>query len=281
MNDPSPLQQKDQIADMLFKAALRACRNQLLIFAKVVKSTLVRDGMPKFDAAETVKRGFDGYKDLTTFEQEFRDNVHKVLTAYLQPNYRGKDPLGRLIVEYSFIRSGKKGMGMLFPEDSEQDKTARERFVKGVIPRPVVQYFLISIRGTVDGVDSFKFLPMLFGFDDPDMDERRKEVTAIIESHKKTLMPGKTVTDWQRVYEDQRSKNIMLPFLRLILERVAALGGKRYMNILENIQRKDESMNEVTRMERQITPEDVDQLASAVARGIKRLEEELGVAAPA
>ena len=273
MSDHSPLQQKDQIADLLFKAALRACRNQLLIFAKVVKATLIKDGMSHLDAAETVKKGFDGYKDLTTFESEFVETVGKVLTAYLQPNYRGKDPLGRLLVEYAFVRTRKKGL--IFPLGSNEDRAARERFVKGVIPRPVLQYFLISIRGTVDGVDSFKFLPLLFGFDDPVMDERRKAVAGIIEEHRKTPVPGKTVTDWKMVYEDRRSKELMLPFLRQVLERLAALGGRRYLNILENIQRKDDSMGEEPQLRRQITPEDLDQVASALARGVAKLEEEL------
>ena len=279
MSDPSLLQQKDQIADVLFKAALRACRNQLLIFAKVVKTTLVHNGMSAVDAAETVKKGFDGYKDLTTFEQEFLETVSKVLTVYLQPIYRGKDPLGRLLVEYALVRVSKKGL--IFPVDSNEDRAARERFIKGVVPRPLLQYFLISIRGTVDGVDGFKFLPMLFGFDDPVMDDRRKAIAAIIEEHKKTPVPGRTVTEWKKVYEDRRSKELMLPFLRLIHERLASLGGQRYLNILENIQRKDDSMNNEPQMKRQATLDDVDQIASALARGVGKLEQELSVAAPA
>ncbi|THB65864.1 MAG: hypothetical protein D6E12_11655 [Desulfovibrio sp.] len=276
MSNPTPLQQKDLISDLLYKSALRACRNQLLIFAKIVKTSLIEDGMPAVEAAENVKKGFDGYKDLSTFENEFKQNVDKVLVAYLQPNYRGRDPLGRLLVEYAFVRCSSKGI--IYPQDSEQDMAACEQFIRGVLPRPIMQYFLISIRGTVDGVDNFKFLPMLFGFDDPAMDERRKVIAEVIEENKKSPVPGKTLTHWKGVYDDERSKRLMLPFMRQVMERMASLGGQRFTNILENIQRKDEAMNDEPRLKRQITGDDLDQIASALARGIKRLEEELGEA---
>jgi hypothetical protein len=211
---------------------------------------------------------------MDTFKHECAQVMNDILEAYLRPSERNKDVLGRLLLEYGVVRSFKRQV--IFPDGSPQDDQAREEFVKGVFARPLLRYFLVSVRGSLDKVDDFDAKPVLFGTENEAMARRKEELEGIVEEHTTTYKYGKQSTDWPAMYEDERCKTIGLETLDELLGSMRALGPQRYLNILNNIRANDRSGEERTRMNRLFQLNDVRQLLAALGRGQERLQRELG-----
>lgn len=269
MSSNKLMRQADLISELVYQKSMAACRNQVLIFARMIKNKLIENGIGKQVAAESVKQGFEGYLNLSTFKQECLNGVNEVLNIYLQPNNRGRDVLGRLMTEYCFVRrpSGQ----VLFPDESEKDDESRVEYMPGVLPRPLLKYFLVSVRGSIEGVDGFRFMPMLFGFDDPLMEERHQTAFKLLESFRTMHDGGKRVTDWNGMYQHQVSKQLTRHLAAEVLKKVHDLGRQRLLNILNNIQYKDESVSEEPALKRVVVAGDVDLIIACLEEGIGSL----------
>ncbi|MBU1247339.1 MAG: hypothetical protein KKB70_01465 [Proteobacteria bacterium] len=262
------------VNELLYDLALKACRKQVLIFTGELKKKMRSLGVSKAKTTEIISEAFVGYKTMDTFKHECSKVMYDVLEAYLRPNQRQKDILGRLLVEYGIVKAYRKQV--LYCDHSKQDEAGREKFMKGVIVRPLMRYFLITVRGTLDQIDEFQAKPVLFGLENQAMVERNQDIESIVKEFTVNYKYNKTSTDWHMVYEDIRCKQIAFETLHDILDSVQSMGPDRYLKIINNIQSNNKTPQERTRMKRLFELNDIKQLVGALTRGYKVLETELG-----
>ncbi len=263
----------DDVNGLIYDLALQACRKQVLVFSGELKKKMLSLGVSKAKTAEIIKEAFKGYTSMETFKNECSSFMYETLEAYLLPSRRQADGLGRLLVEYGINRANKRQM--LFADGSDKDKATRKKFIKGLIARPLVLYFLVSVRGTLDSIDEFKAKPVLFGLENEVMAARKKDITELVTEFTVHYKYDKQSTDWSKLFADIRCKQIVFETLRDILESLQSMGPERYLKIINNIQNNNKFATERTTMKRLFVLNDIKQLIVALKRGYAKLEKEL------
>lgn len=263
------------INEMILEVALNACRKQILTFSKQLKEKMLETGITRRVTDDIIKEAFRGYRTMDTFNEHCVETLYRILEAYLRPSNRCKDVLGRLVVEYSLFRAVKTPL--LNPAGSERDDEARRTFLRNALPRPLVSYFLVSMRGSVEGVDDFDAKPVLFGLENETMAERRERATAIAADHTTHYKHGHRVVDWDNIYEDERSKRLAFELIGEVVEGMDGLGDKRMLKIIQNIQNNDKPVSATNVMEREFALDDIRLLKAAMSRARQLLAKALGM----
>ncbi len=133
------------------RLAKRVSDEQLNQFVSLLRELLIDSGVAPdvFDSAV-----------LTANQQMKADNIESVITQAVQAEEnRGVDTIGRILVEFCFFRT--PAVKMIWPVNSNQDMAARREFTSNVIPRPLMRYFLISVRGSIRELDGLNRLHAL------------------------------------------------------------------------------------------------------------------------
>ena len=263
------------INELILEVALNACRKQILTFSKQLKERMIETGITRQVAENIIKEAFRGYKAMATFNEHCTETLYQILEAYLRPSNRCKDILGRLVVEYALFRSVKKPL--LNPADSDQDNAARKGFLRTALPRPLVTYFLVGMRGSIEGIDDFEARPVLFGLENEIMAERREQAQAIAAEHTTLYEHGHRVVDWDRIYEDERSKRLAFDLTSDIVKAMEGMGDKRMLKIIQNIQNNDRPVSAKNLMEREFVMDDIRLLKAALSRSRELLAKALGI----
>ncbi len=263
----------DNVSKLIYDLSLQACRKQVLVFSGELKKKMLSLGVSKAKTGEIIKEAFKGYTTMDTFKGECSSLMYETLEPYLLPSRRQADPLGRILVEHGIIAAYKKQV--LFAENSKNDKVAREKFFRGIIIRPLLLYFLVSIRGTLDTIDEFKAKPVLFGMENETMAAHKVDLAEIVAEYTVHYKYDKQSTNWKEFYADIRCKQIALETLHDILESLQSMGAERYLKIINNIQNNNKFAAERTAMKRLFVLNDIKQLMASLKRGYSRLEKDL------
>ncbi|MEF2145944.1 MAG: hypothetical protein V3573_10895 [Desulfovibrionaceae bacterium] len=279
MSEHTSSQYVKDVSKLIYDLALNACRKQVLVFSKELKTKMLEIGMEREAINNVIGTAFKGYSTMETFKAESSSALLSILEAYLRPSNRGRDPLGRLLVEYGIIRPYRKQV--LFPDGSSQDEAARKQFVKGVVARPVLRYLLVAVRGSIPGLDDFFAKPVFFSEHNEAMRERKSDLESLIEEFTSHYNYGKTSADWHALYADERSMRLGYELLTDVLDNIRTLGPERVLKILNNIQNSDKSESERTAMHRLFHVNDVKQILAAFTRGQAMLAAGLGLEPPA
>lgn len=232
-------------------------------FTRLLRKNLIESGV---DEAL-----FDNAADATTLELQIQESQSSIIDRTLRSyENRGIDTVGRIVVEYCFIRSAQGKM--IWPEYSDEDTMARWQFSETVLPRPLMRYFLVSVRGTVDDIDDFTSDSFLFA-DNPDgIDDIRKTFGDLIESFKGPFGSGESSVDWQAVYEDKRFKKLAHDLVKNMRERMNQNGLEEYLHCLEEYRKQDPKKEEINLMQRPFTLEDAHQIDEALQSAEKTLK---------
>ena len=263
------------INELITEITLNACRKQILTFSKQLKAKMLETGITRQHTEDIIKEAFRGYKAMATFHEHCDETLYRILEAYLRPSNRGKDILGRLVVEYALYRAVKKPL--LNPEGSDKDDQARQKFMRSALPRPLINYFLVSVRGDVDGIDDFEARPVLFGAENPVMAERRELARAVVADHTTHYSYGQRAVDWNAIYADERGKRLAYDLTTDIVRGMDDLGDKRMLKIIQNIQNNDKPVSAKNVMEREFATDDVRLLKAALSRSRELLAKALGI----
>lgn len=258
----------DKIKRQLTQLGASACREQVMAFVRTVQQKMVEAGIDRETANEAIRHGFAGYRDVTLFRSRFERAAGQLLEEHFTPSDRGVDNLGRILVEVAFVRCEPR---LLFDDDSEQEEQAREIFTEGVIPRQLVRYFLVAVRGTVDGLEAFDARPVLFAPADPLIAKARELADSIVASHQRRTESGRVLTDWEKVHGDPKAKKVCARLLGEIHRRMKDIGSERLAKIFDNLRLKDESAGGQVCMDRYFRAEDFDQLVEALRAGAEGL----------
>ncbi len=206
---------------------------------------------------------FDNAAQATSLELQIEEAQQSITQSALQSyENRGMDTVGRIVVEFCFVRSAQGKM--IWPEYSDEDTMARWQFSDAVVPRPLMRYFLVSVRGSIDEIDGFTSDSFLFE-DNPDkIASIRQQIGDLIEDFKGPFGSGESSVDWQAVYEDQRFQELALSLVTQMRERVNEQGLETYLNRLEEYRQIDPQNEETNLMQRPLTIEDASQIDRAL-----------------
>ncbi|NJB67310.1 hypothetical protein GGQ74_000950 [Desulfobaculum xiamenense] len=245
-----------------------AHRRHMKLFVRHVAQRLAHAGLSAPDIEQALHAALEDYLKDSDFERECRITATRHTNERLAQENRGRDGMGRLIVEYAFIRA--EGGPLVHPEDSEQDSLAREALVTGVLPRPVMRYFLISVRGTVRGIDGFESDSLLFGKDCASYRLGCATLETILVEFRSTGRDGRSSVDWSTIYDDRRVRRLGHEFIREIADTLTTLGEEHYQRILENIRQRDPERTATNHMTRTIARADVELIMSALRSALDR-----------
>lgn len=237
---------------------------KIKIYTQLLRKTLIESGVD----AEV----FDNAIQVATLELEVQESQRDLAQESLKTyENRGIDTVGRLVVEYCFIRSpqGK----MIWPEYSDEDTMARWQFSDSVIPRPLMRYFLISVRGTIEGIDDFSSNSFLFGNNSQEISAIQQTIGKLIEEFKGPFGSGESSVDWQMVYEDTRFKELTLNVVSTLRNKMNKSGLADYLATLNEYHEIDPKNEEVNLMQRPFTLKDAQQIEAALEAAESKLNE--------
>jgi len=245
----------DTTQDNIIRLAKQISNKKLEMYTQLLRKALADSG---------VSRGvFDNAVQMATLELEVQESRSDIVQNSLKTyENRGIDTVGRLVVEYCFIRSpqGK----MIWPEYSDEDTMARWQFSDSVIPRPLMRYFLVSVRGTLEGIDEFSSQSFLFEKDSQNINAIHQTISDLIEEFKGPFGSGESSVDWQTVYEDDRFKALTLDIITTLRGKMNESGLDGYLGQLKAYHEIDPKSDEVNLMQRAFTLEDVQQIEAAL-----------------
>ncbi|WP_319466522.1 hypothetical protein [uncultured Pseudodesulfovibrio sp.] len=234
--------------------------NQLKLFTKILRQTLLDAGIEKVTTDHALKQAiikFNKKKNLTTSKTPPTPHT----TSFDAKENRGIDPIGRILVEFCFIKSPKKRM--IWPDNSVQDDTARKKFTQGIIPRPLMRYFLISVRGSIPEIDQLESSSVLFGKDNESHKKRKILVNDLLKEFR-NKNPHTDKLNWEEIYLDSRFQKIALEIIGDIRRKMNQFGVDRYLKILENFRQRDPAQKSINKMQRHFIVTDAKQIDEAL-----------------
>lgn len=244
-----------------------ACKNlqkinkeQLKRFAKKLRSCLIDKGAEKTLVDSCLKTAIQEMNQDRFFEKQCQLAMSSACDKSTLKGNRGIDSIGRILVEYCFIRVPEKKM--VWPESSKVDQRARETFVQGVIPRPLLTYFLVSIRGAIPELNNFKADSVLFGKENKQHEERKEYVDALVRKFDGPEADNRT--KWESIYRNERFQTIARSLIGETRRKIEEFGLERYLRILENFRQRDPDSKTKNKMQRPFTLDDIKQIETAL-----------------
>lgn len=266
---PAPAQDTN---DLLCQSSRRLVLHQVLRFAKQLRATLLDMGVDTTLLNEAMRKSVREFKNDERLQHDCALIVHDLL--HLENNeYKVIDYLGRLLVEYCFIQTASGCL--VYPRNSKEDIQARKEFTHGVIPRPLMRYFLVSVRGTIKGLDNFTAESLFFGCDNKMHQESLGVIMEVLKDYEVAKPTGGSRFDWHSAYEDQRLKSIALKLILHIRKRIQELQTARYLRIITNIQQTDpDAKGGDNMMDRAFRSEDIREVRFALDAAVHWLSGE-------
>lgn len=251
-----------QLEDQICTAVKNISNQQLKRFTQLIRRHLTEVGFDQTQLDHALKKAVKAFKEDENFKTECNRVVNTIHTQANSQENRGIDSIGRVLVEYCFFKTPDKKM--IWPEGSKQDDESRKSYVKGVTPRPLMRYFLVSIRGSIPQLNKFEASSVLFGEENTAHEQRKKYVDDLIKEFVAPNQTGKRTVNWNAVYADNRFRQVALELIGDIRRKIQQFGLERYLRILENFRQRDPDRTGINIMERPFSIEDAKQLESAL-----------------
>lgn len=243
------------------KATEKVCNNHLMHFAKSLRKRLHASGVDNELVDECIKVTVQEMRNDSSYNSECLNTLEWVNREIIHKENRGLDLIGRIIVEYCFIRFPERKM--VWPDNSPQDQSSRKAFTNGVIPRPLLRYFLVTIRGSIPELNSFEMDSVLFGKENEVYVIQKRNVESIIDEFLADSVNSASI-QWDKIYDDLRFQKITLDLVGDIRRKIEQFGLERYLRMLENIRQRDPEKTLRNKMERAFNLEDIKMLDEAL-----------------
>ena len=239
--------------------------DQLDKFLLLLRNNLVDSGLDGMEFDKAVESATRQLLASPPTDPVFRQQDDSGLTG----ESRGMDSLGRILVEFCFFRTPEKQM--IWPDNTEQDKTARKMFTPEYIPRPLMRYFLASVRGSIATLDRFNARSFLTEGDTGTIEQRTAYTSELLEEFKGPFGAGESAIDWEAVYEDARFQKIAMELIDNIRQKLEQLGLEPYLKIINSFQQNDPDSTGLNAMQRPFTIDDARQIDEALRVTTKAL----------
>lgn len=261
-----------KVKDLLCTITLPECKKLVLGFMYDLRRELLAAGIDEAKVRQAMVNALEDYSPACTAHNSVcAAKVGEAIENYINASDRGQDVLGRVLAHYCFkcpdlpARVPERG--------SEEDAHCRREFVPSLMPIPLADYFMISVRGSVEGVDAILSLPMLFGTDMTYLEAKQQECIEILADYRIGGDAEDAPIYWEGAFLDNRIRCLALELVRKTHSAIMDLGAEHYIRILENLETKHAHRNGQRRMEREFGPNDVAQLLSMLDAAVKDLEQ--------
>lgn len=262
------------IKHALSKISHCECRKLIFSFVNVLRKQLLHQGLEEERIQEGFRLAMEEFTpDCFATNQECTHLVLETLENYICAQEESGDIIGRIL--FHFIFESPAGGCLVHADGSEKDEQARREFTSGVIPRPLMRYFLICVRGAVDGIDSFNSLPVLFGSNYEFIEQRTQAALDLAQDYRMTEDSEASPIYYPGYFLDRRVRIYAYEFLIEVARRMEELPEDRLLMIFDNLQSKQRRSVNAVEMNRRFTLEDIRQLRKAVALGVASLHGEL------
>lgn len=250
------------LEDHICKATKTVSNNQLKLFTQLIKKNLLNAGIDQSQFDKVLKKTVKEFNKDETFQTECNRAISRISALEKPKENRGIDSISRILVEYCFFKTPETKM--IWPEGSRQDDEAREHYIEGVTPRPLMRYFLVSVRGSIPQLNNFEATSVLFGEENAAHEKRKKYVDDLIKEFIVPNQSGRKVVDWNSVYADGRFQKVALDLIGDIRRKIKQFGLDRYLRILENFRQRDPDRTGINAVNRPFVIEDAKQIESAL-----------------
>lgn len=243
------------------KKIVKLSNGQLKLYTKAIRSKLLKAGIEQNLVDATLKSAIKHLQNTSSFQQDCQKLLCAENDDICPKDNRGIDSIGRILVEYCFIRTPQKRM--IWPVSSKQDSDARKAFNPAIMPRPLMNYFLISVRGTIPKLNNFEASSILFGEENQKHEERKEYVESLVKefSTNNTSNPS---TKWEKIYSDVRFQAAARDLISEIRRKMEEFGQERYLRIIENLRQRDPENRFSNKMLRAFTVDDTKQIENAL-----------------
>jgi hypothetical protein len=231
----------------------RICRERLDLFTTNLERHLITGGVD----SGVMKRAMD-----KAMAETLKESAILAEKAARCEENRRIDSIGRLLVEYCFLRAPSSRM--LWPEQSERDLQARREFLSNVVPRPLMRYFLISVRGAIDELDRFESPSLLLNDDGRECDRLRLQINERLENFKGPFGSGESQVDWDGVYENRDFQALTLKIIETMRHKLSDYGLETYLSHLQHYRTLDPESRGINAMHRPLSLDDARQLEHAM-----------------
>lgn len=254
----------DSTESMINRIADKVSSKRLELFTALLRRHAIESGCPE--------QVFDDAVESARYELNIEEAKHDYLTQAVKTyENRGMDTLGRIVIEFCFIRTPNGPM--LWPEYSEEDSLARWNFSEMVLPRPLMRYFLVSLRGSIENLDSFASESYLFEENPDQLEETKQAISDLIEAFKGPFGSGESSVNWQDVYEDARFQELALDIITKFIQKIESEGPETYLDHLNRYRQNDAAREEGNLMQRPFSTEDVKQISKALMDAERTLQD--------
>ncbi|MDC0336112.1 hypothetical protein OAN24_04355 [Pseudodesulfovibrio sp.] len=243
------------------KVTKRVGNKQIMLFTHIIRQQLLDAGVDRQLLEKTVKTAVKAFRQKQTYDKDCATALQDMSANSSGKEHRGIDSIGRILVEYCFCRT--PDTQLIWPEESEEDTQARISFTEGIIPRPLMQYFLVTVRGTVPQLNKFEADSILFGKENAAHEDRKKQVDALVHEFDNLNESGSKIK-WKAIYMDSRFQAIALELIGDIRRKIEQFGHERYLRILENLRQRDPDRKGINAMDRPFSLDDAKQLDEAL-----------------
>jgi len=232
-----------------------------MLFTQIMRHQLLNAGIDRQLLEDILKKSVHEFRKKQSYDTDCATSLQEMINQSSGKEHRGIDCIGRILVEYCFFRVPETKL--IWPENSERDTQSRIGFTEGVIPRPLMRYFLVSVRGTIPELNNFEASSVLFGEENIAHEERKAYVNELT---KKFVSPKATESaiDWQAVYSDNRFQQVALELIGDIRRKIEQFGLERYLRILENFRQRDPDSTGINAMQRPFIIDDAKQIDEAL-----------------
>lgn len=262
------------IKHALSKISHCECRKLLFSFVNVARKRLLDQGLDDARIHAGLRLAMEDFaSDCFATNQECTHLVLETLENFICAQEESGDIIGRIL--FHFIFGSPTGGGLVHEDGSELDEKARREFTPGVIPRPLMRYFLICVRGSVDGIDAFNSLPVLFGSNYEFIEQRTQAALELAQDYRMTEDSEASPIYYPGFFLDRRVQIYAYEFLIEIARRMEELPEDRLLMIFDNLQSKQRRCVNAVEMNRRFTIDDIRQLRKAVALGVAALHRQL------
>lgn len=247
------------------RLADRVSSELLALYNTLLRQNLINAGV---DGAV-----FDDVSHTTMLELQVQQASSGIVNQVLRSEEdRGIDSIGRIVTEFCFVKTPTGSM--LWPEFSDKDTMARWQFELGVLPRPLLRYFLISVRGSIDNLDGFSAPSFLFSDSPGTIETLRRDISLLLDEFKGPFGTGDSAVDWEDVYQDKRVRKLANDLIKKMNRRIANTGMESYLDTLVGYHDADPNKNKGNLMQRSISIEDVRQIKTALEQAETQLRKD-------
>lgn len=261
------------------------CRKLIYSFANVLYKRLRERGVGDKMIRESIHEAASEFKSgCMALNRECMGIVLETMDNYIHAQDSGSDVLGRILSKFCFAAPGAEIKA--HAPGTALDTKARKEFTFGVVPQPVLGYFLIVVRGSVPSVDAIESPSFLFGAECSYLKERLRELGSILDDHRIADMEYAHEADqadqaapvnWDIVFKNRRTRMLALDLISEVEARVENIGLDKLHHILDNLHHKDKGARETDQLKRLVLVEDVVQLKTALQQARQNMEDKLRV----